>query len=212
MDTGAGHRRDASAFHRNKDATLDVLKKNIKTLRPRILEIASGSGQHASFIAGAWPEVTWSPSDIDPHNIASIDAWTAHSTLDNVKPAQVIDVTSPDWLNSETFDSWAQTYDAIFCANMIHIAPWEAATGLIEGAAKRLTEGGLLLLYGPFTVNDAHTAPSNQTFDDSLRDRNPDWGIRDISAIQQTAQAHGLELSGITQMPANNMTLILRRF
>ena len=211
MTTNTGDRRDASAFHRNKDAILDVLRKNITALRPRVLEIASGTGQHATFVAGAWPELTWSPSDIDPHAIASIDAWITHSGLDNIKPAQIIDVTSPEWLNGETFDSWAQTYDAIFCANMIHISPWQSALGLVEGAAKRLTEGGLLMMYGPFTVNDAHTAPSNQAFDDSLRARNPEWGIRDISAVQQAAQPHGLELTGITEMPANNMTLILRR-
>ena len=204
-------RLDASAFHRNKDAILDVLRKNIKALRPRILEIASGTGQHAAYFAGAWPQLTWWPSDIDPQNITSIDAWASHAGLDNIKPAQIIDVTSPAWLSGEPFDSWAQTFDAIFVANMIHIAPWQAALGLIEGAAKRLAEGGVLLIYGPFTINDAHTAPSNQAFDDSLRARNPDWGIRDISAIQQTAQRHGLELAGITQMPANNMTLILRQ-
>ncbi len=204
-------RLDASAFHRNKDAILDVLKKNIKALRPRILEIASGTGQHATYFAGQWPQSTWWPSDIDPHNIASINAWRTHAGLENVKPAQVIDVTSKAWLDGEPFDSWTSLFDAIFVANMAHITPWPATTGLIEGAAGRLVENGILLIYGPFTINEAHTAPSNQAFDEDLKARNPDWGVRDVSAIQQTAQRHGLDLTGITQMPANNLTLILRR-
>lgn len=207
-DTGG--RLDSSAFHRNKDAILDVLKKNIKNLRPRILEIASGTGQHAVYFAEHWPQTTWWPSDLDPRNIASIDAWTHHTGVDNVKPAQIIDVTSPDWLNGEAFDSWAQTFDAIFSANMIHIAPWQAAQGLIKGAAKRLTEDGALFIYGPFTINGAHTAPSNEAFDESLKSRDPSWGIRDISAIQQLAHENGLELTSIIQMPANNQVLILR--
>lgn len=211
MPKDTGGRLDASAFHRNKDAILEVLKKNIKALRPRVLEIASGTGQHAVYFAEQWPEVTWWPSDIDPQAIASINAWILHNRPGNIKPPQAIDVTSPAWLDGEAFDSWTQTFDAIFSANMIHISPWQATLGLIEGAAKRLDDGGMLILYGPFTINDTHTAPSNEAFDESLKSRNPDWGIRDVSAIQQVAQRHGLELAGITQMPANNMTLVLRR-
>ena len=211
MPKDTGGRLDASAFHRNKDAILEVLKKNVKRLHAGIRAANNGTGQHAVYFAEQWPEVTWWPSDLDSHAIASINAWILHKGLDNVKPPQAIDVTSPSWLGGEAFDSWTQTFDAIFSANMIHISPWQATLGLIEGAAKRLDDGGMLILYGPFTINDAHTAPSNEAFDESLKSRNPDWGIRDISAVQQTAQRHGFELAGITQMPANNMMLVLRR-
>ena len=203
-------RLDAPATHRNRDAILEVLRKSIKRSRPRILEIASGSGQHACYFAQNWPAVTWWPSDIEERNIDSIDAWVRHIGVENVKPARVIDVTSAAWRSGEVLDAWAAEFDFIFCANMIHIAPWAAVTGLIEGASKRLVPGGALFLYGPFMINGAHTAPSNQSFDDSLKLRDPEWGIRDLADVQAEAMQHGFNLQHITEMPANNLTLELR--
>ena len=126
-------RLDAPAFHRNKDAILNVLKAEVGARNPRILEIASGTGQHAAYFAEHWPRVTWWPSDLDPRQIESIDAWVRHAGVENVHPACFIDVASPAWRDGEPFDKWVRTFDAILAANMIHIARWQAATGLGRG-------------------------------------------------------------------------------
>jgi SAM-dependent methyltransferase len=203
-------RLDSPSTHRNRDAILQVLKKTIPESRPRILEIASGTGQHAVYFAGKWPVVTWWPSDVEARNIASIDAWRKQAGSENVKPACIIDVSSAAWRSGAMIDTWATEFDAIFCANMIHIAPWAAAAGLLEGAAKRLKPGGAVILYGPFMVNGAHTAPSNQAFDESLKARDATWGIRDLADVQAEGMRRGFNLVHVTEMPANNLTVELR--
>ncbi|MGI9464978.1 MAG: DUF938 domain-containing protein [Aestuariivirgaceae bacterium] len=208
--SSAEPRLDAPAFHRNKEAILNVLRDQIRTLHANMLEIASGTGQHAAHFAERWPQATWWPSDLDPKHIDSINAWARHTGAANIRTASLVDVTAAAWLSGDTIDRWPAIFDAILAANIIHVAPWQAAEGLIEGAAKRLAPDGALFIYGPFTCSGEHTAPSNQAFDESLRSRDPAWGVRDISQIEQVAGRHGLQVSKIIDMPANNLTLVLR--
>ncbi len=204
-------RLDAPAFHRNKVAILDVLQTYIRTQYPNVLEIASGTGQHAAYFAERWPQATIWPSDVDPRSIESINAWAQHAAARNIRPASLVDVTAASWLNGEAIDQWPAEFDAILAVNLIHIAPWQAAVGLIEGSAKRLTANGTLFIYGPFSCSGEHTAPSNQAFDENLRCRNSSWGVRDISQVEQVAGRHDLQVSKIIEMPVNNLTLVLRR-
>jgi hypothetical protein len=168
-----------------------------------VLEIASGSGEHTMHVAAAHPALTFQPSDPDPDNRASIDAWTAHLGLANVEPALDVDST-------KTFAP-VTTADVVVCINMIHIAPWQAAVGLIRNAAGVLPVGGLLFFYGPYRRNGAHTTPSNEAFDESLRARDPSWGIRDLEAVIDLARNAGLASPDIVEMPANNLSVIFER-
>jgi len=195
-------RRFAPASARNRDAILDVLGPRLPLLG-RLLEIASGSGEHTMHFAAAHPTVTFQPSDPDPANRASIDAWTMHLGLANVEPALDIDATA-------TFTP-VTTADVVVCINMIHIAPWEAAVGLIRNASTVLTVGGLLFLYGPYRRNGAHTAPSNAAFDEDLKVRDPAWGVRDLEAVTELAADNGFGAPEVVEMPANNLSVIFRR-
>jgi SAM-dependent methyltransferase len=195
-------RIQAPAAQRNREPILAV----IRTVLPPaglVLEVASGSGEHAVHFAAALPGLTFQPTDPDPDRRASIDAWAAESGLANIRPALALDATSHVW----PVDRAA----AVLCCNMIHIAPWAAAIGLVAGAARVLAAGGLLILYGPYRRNGAHTAPSNADFDESLRARNPEWGIRDLEAVAALAAEAGFGPPGITEMPANNLCLVLRK-
>ena len=195
--------RHAPATERNRDPILAVL---VRVLPPRatVLEIASGTGQHAVFFAAALPALHWQPSDRDDELLASIAAWTRVERRENVAPPLRLDVTGSTWPVSEPFD-------AMFCANLIHIAPWAACEGLMHGAGKHLVPGGVLVLYGPFKIDGAHTAPSNAAFDADLRLRDPAWGVRDLEAVAATAARHGLDLEERIAMPANNQTLVFRK-
>lgn len=168
-----------------------------------VLEIASGSGEHAVHFARALPALVWQPSDPDEAARRSIVAHTRAAGLANIRQPLAIDATRQPWPVSRVA--------AIVAINMIHIAPWDATIGLMAGAEETLAEGGVLYLYGPFREDDAHTAPSNAAFDDSLRARNASWGIRDVEAVVAAARGHDLHLDEHVVMPANNLSLILRR-
>lgn len=192
-------RLDYPATERNRDPILDILRQVLPE-RGRVLEIASGSGQHAAYFAAHMPESSWQPSDRDDELFASIESWC--EGLANVSAPVCIDVTSPKWPVS--------TADVIYCANMIHIAPWAACLGLLEGAQSTLTTMGLLCLYGPFMRNGAHTSESNYRFDVSLQSRNPGWGVRDLDVVTKEAESRNLELIRVEAMPANNLFVVFR--
>lgn len=195
-------RRFAPAAARNRDPILDVLR-GVLPERGLVLEIASGSGEHAIHFAAALPALTFQPSDPDAAARASIDAWVRAAAVPNVRPAAGLDAAAWPWPVAAA--------DAVLCINMIHIAPWSAAEGLMRGAGAVLPAGGPLLLYGPFRRDGAHTAPSNAAFDDDLRRRNPAWGVRDIEAVAALAGAAGFGPSAVTDMPANNLAVVFRR-
>jgi SAM-dependent methyltransferase len=191
------------APERNKQPILDVLRRVLPE-RGDVLEIASGTGQHSVFFAEQLPMLSWQPSDLDPDNLTSIEAWVTEAQRDNLRKPVRIDVCDGDW-NVGTRSS---TVSAIFCANMIHIAPWECTLGLIEGASRHLAQGGRFVLYGPFTIGGEHTADSNATFDASLKARDPRWGVRDSDVVIALAEKAGLRFLERIPMPANNQTLV----
>jgi SAM-dependent methyltransferase len=196
-------RRHAPAAARNRDAILGVLQRYLPP-SGSVLEIASGSGEHVVHFARASdPGLEFQPSDPDPTARASIDAWVAAVGVTNVRPAIALDATAEAWP--------VQHADAVLCINMIHIAPWAAAVGLVRGAARVLPPGGLLYLYGPFRLNGRHTAPSNERFDQDLRRQDPEWGVRDVEAVAALANAAGFGPPVVEAMPANNLSIIFRR-
>jgi SAM-dependent methyltransferase len=198
----ADARLHAPSAARNRDPILNVLRRFLPA-RGVVLELASGSGEHTVYFAQALPALAFQPSDPDPQACASIDAWTASAGLPNVRPALALDATAQPWP--------IDAADAVLCINMVHISPWQAAIGLVSGAAAILPPGGLLYLYGPYRRNGGHTAPSNEAFDRSLRARNPAWGIRDLEAVADLAAAHGFAPPAVEQMPANNLSLIFSK-
>jgi len=187
---------------RNRDPILAVLRR---VLPPRgtVLEIASGSGEHAVHFAAALPELTWQPTDRDPAALRSIAAYRDAAALPNLAPPVALDAASPAWPIAQA--------DAVVAINMVHISPWRATQGLMAGAARVLAPAGVLYLYGPYKENGAHTAPSNAEFDASLRARDPEWGVRDVREVEDLARAHGLVLAKRVAMPANNLSLVFRR-
>ncbi len=168
-----------------------------------MLEIASGTGQHAVHCASSLPGIVWQPSDPDSAARDSIAAWRTHAGLANLAEPIELDVMNDDWGIGEVA--------AIVCINMIHIAPWDAAQALFRGAGSRLGDGGVLYLYGPYRRNGAHTAPSNEAFDAQLRATDPRWGVRDLEAVQTLAEANGFGLNEIVEMPANNLSLVFAK-
>ena len=203
-------RLDAPATERNRGPILAVLERwlGATTEAPfstsfDVLEVASGTGQHAVFFARALPHLRWQPSDLDPEFLASIESWRADSRLENVAPPIRLDVRDRDWSVGPV--------GAVFNANMIHIAPWSVAEGLFAGVGRILAAEGILLLYGPFRVGGRHTAPSNEAFDADLKRRNPDWGIRDLERVALLAESAGLRLVETNDMPANNKLLVFGR-
>lgn len=192
----------SAASDRNKEPILDVLKQVLPETG-LVLEIASGTGQHAVHFAGALKGISWQPSDIDPELRESVSAWRDESGLENLLEPIHLDVTADPWPVSEAH--------AMVCANMIHIAPWEACTGLLDGAGRILPEGGILYMYGPYKVGGRHTSPGNETFDQSLRARDASWGIRNLDDVALEARRRGLHLIKTVQMPANNLSVIYRK-
>lgn len=186
---------------RNRDPILEVLKRVLQA-QGLVLEIASGSGEHAAYFANALPSLTWQPTDPDAEALGSIGAHRAAAEVPNLLPPLRLDVTAKTWPVSSA--------DFIVCCNMIHIAPWPACEGLIAGAARVLSAGGILHLYGPYTIGGRHTAPSNAAFDADLRARNPAWGIRDLDAVTALAEKCGLSRVETVEMPANNLSVIFR--
>jgi SAM-dependent methyltransferase len=190
------------APERNKQPILEVLRR-VLPQRGLVLEIASGSGQHAAFFARELPGLSWQPSDLDDENLASIAAWVAESGCANLRAPLRLDVTQADWSIAEV--------DAVFNANMIHIAPWECCEGLVRGVGRSLRDGGVFVLYGPFRLAGAHTSESNQRFDEGLRARDARWGVRDAETVIALAAEQGLVFVERVAMPANNQILVLRR-
>lgn len=195
-------RRFSPSTARNRDPILAVLRR---VLPPRglVLEIASGTGEHAVHFAGSLPARTWQPSDVDPDARVSIAAWRDQAALPNLRPVLALDVTAEPWPVAHV--------DAIVCINMIHIAPWAATEALLSGAGRHLSAGGVLFLYGPFRRDGRHTAPSNAAFDDDLRRRDPAWGVRDLEEVAALARRNGLDLKEIVAMPANNLSVVFKR-
>jgi SAM-dependent methyltransferase len=206
-----GGRLDAPAFHRNKDAIASVLIELGDDRPTELLEIACGTGQHAAYIARMWPEVTWWPSDLTEAHVASAAAWAKAGRVANVRPPVQLDVCDETWMAGDGIAGLPDAFDIVFAANIIHIAAWEVTVGLVRGAERRLKAAGALVLYGPFMVNGAHRADSNRQFDEDLKARNPDWGVRDLTQVEQLAAGEGLFLRQEIAMPANNMCVVFRR-
>jgi len=206
-----GGRLDAPAFHRNHQAIWAVLQPFLAGKSGDVVEAGSGTGQHVADFARRSPEITWWPSDLNEQHLKSIAAWRAHAGLANIRPPLRIDLSDPAWCSQMHDGSGPGELLAVFCANVIHIAPWRVAEGLFAGAARYLRADGRLFLYGPFKRDGKHTAPSNAAFDASLRDRDPEWGVRDIADLEKLAAGAGLVLIEIAEMPANNLVLVFAR-
>lgn len=190
------------ATARNKDHVLAVLREHLPAAG-LVLEIAAGAGEHALHMATHLPGLTWWPTDPDPQALASIAAWREQGPP-NLLPPLELDASRPE--------TWpVATADAVVCINMIHISPWAATEGLFAGAARILPADGVLITYGPYLEDEVDTAPSNLAFDQSLKSRNPAWGIRRREDLEALAAVHGLALHARVAMPANNLTLVFRR-
>jgi SAM-dependent methyltransferase len=195
--------RTSPSTARNREPILEVLRPRLPA-EARVLEVASGAGEHAVFLAAAIPAVSWRPTDRDAEALASIAAWRAEAGLANL--------AAPLRLDAADLATWPEgPFEAVVCINMIHIAPWAASEGLMAGAGRVLAPGGRLFLYGPFIESDVETAPSNLAFDDSLKARDPSWGLRDLAAVTALAGAHGLKLAERIGMPANNLVVVFER-
>jgi hypothetical protein len=200
--SAAGPRRSAPAALRNRDPIANVLR-NWLPASGLVLEIASGTGEHAVHFAQAFPGLDWQPSDIHPAALSSIGAWRDQANLPNLREPIVVDAGAPDWPIDRA--------DAVLSINMVHISPWASALGLIDGAARILPERGPLILYGPWLKDDIPTAESNLAFDADLKARDPEWGLRRVEDFAAAARQKGLALTDTRAMPANNLMLLLRR-
>jgi len=201
----ADARLSSPSAARNKDPVLAVLTRMFPKTGS-VLEIGSGTGEHVAHFAKALTGLTWQPSEFDAESRASIAAWIASEDLDNVRPPVALDASANPWPVEDD-----APFDAILSMNMIHIAPWEAGLGVLCGAGRLLRPGGVLAFYGPFARGGAHTSPSNAAFDESLKRRNPSWGVRDLDDVVREAGAQGLALDEVVEMPANNLTVVFRR-
>ena len=207
----ADGRLDAAAFHRNHEPIWAVLHNFLSGKSGDVLEAASGTGQHVVYFARETPDITWWPSDLNEQHLKSIDAWRAHAKLSNVKLPLRIDLSDPAWWDNTRDEGGPRELLALFCANVVHIAPWNVAEGLFAGAGRALRAGGRFFLYGPFKRDGKHTAVSNAVFDTSLREGNPAWGVRDIDDLGKLASSAGLALLETVEMPANNLILVFGR-
>jgi SAM-dependent methyltransferase len=194
--------RSAPAAARNREPILRLLRDRLP--RPAlVLEIASGTGEHAVWFSSALPGVTWQPTDLDKEALASIAAWRHEAGPKNLLPPLRLDASADTWPVAQA--------DAVVAINMVHIAPWTATKGLIAGAARVLTQGGLLFLYGPFREEGVPTGAGNAAFDADLRARDPSWGIRDLDEITALASQHGFMGPERIAMPANNLSVVFRQ-
>jgi hypothetical protein len=196
------------AADRNKEAILAQLQRILGD-RGNALEIASGTGQHAVFFAAGLPGWTWQATDADAGMLPALAARIARSGPPNLRPPLLLDVTAERWPSEEA--GFGEPFDAIYCANMLHIAPWTACAGLMRGVARHLAGDGVLVTYGPYFEDGAPPAPSNTAFDLDLRSRNPQWGIRPLAEVALAAERAGLRLHERHAMPANNLLLVFRR-
>jgi SAM-dependent methyltransferase len=203
-------RLDGPAFHRNHEPIWSAIGGFLEGAEGDLLELGSGTGQHAMTFAARTPNLTWWPSDISPTHLASIAAWRAEARLENLRAPQRIDLARADWTWHGDTNAGAPLA-AMLCINVLHISPWRVSQHLFAGAGRFLRPGGRLFLYGPFKRDGVHTAPSNADFDASLRARNPEWGVRDIGDLDGLAQAAGLAAAESSVMPSNNFVLSFTR-
>ncbi|MEH2026927.1 DUF938 domain-containing protein [Nostoc sp.] len=205
-------RQYAPATERNREPILEVLLE-VLPKSGTILEIASGTGEHAVFFASKLRDCLWLPTDVNPQLRASIISWTEHNVCDNVYAPLELDVREPVWqVENGAFDGPnTEPIVAIVNINMIHISPWSACLGLMAGAGRILKAGGILYLYGPFKQGYEHTAASNAAFDQYLRAENSEWGVRNLDDVVAVASAQNLNLKQIYQMPANNLSVVFQR-
>jgi SAM-dependent methyltransferase len=204
-------RLDAPAFHRNHQAISAVLQQFLAGRSGDVVEVGSGTGQHVVEFARDTPEIIWWPSDLNGQHLKSIKAWRAHAGLPNIRNPLRIDLSDPAWCSQMHDGRGPGQLLAVFCANVIHIAPWRVAEGLFAGAGRYLQADGRLFLYGPFKRGGRHTAVSNAVFDSSLRESNAEWGVRDVDDLKKLGQGAGLVLKEIVEMPANNLILVFER-
>lgn len=196
--------RLSPAAERNKQPILDVLR-NVLPAQARVLEIAAGTGQHAAWFAASMPAWRWLPTDAAADALPAIRAWVADTGAANVRPPVQLDVLAPAWpLGDEAFD-------AVYCANMLHIAPWRTCAALMQGAARHLAPAGVLVTYGPYLEDGVPTSPGNLAFDQSLRREDPAWGIRRREDVEHEARRAGLQLRERHALPANNLLLVWAR-
>jgi hypothetical protein len=219
-------KRHAPATARNSGPIADVLAQELPA-SGLVLEIASGTGEHALFMASRFPELTWQPSDFEQEAVESIDAWASEAKLANLRPAIQLDASQPPWpvgnadailcvkMHSDSCYNGKSVgyrkYDACVCINMVHISEWEATVGLFKGCAKYLAQGAPIILYGPYLEEHVQTALSNLAFDLSLKERNPAWGLRKVADVDRLADEYGFTRSNRYEMPANNLTIVYRR-
>ena len=200
---GAGAaRRYAPAAERNRAPILAVLRRLVPE-DARVLEVASGTGQHAAFFAARLPRTQWQPSEADPAALASIAAWAESEGASNLREPLLLDAAAGRWPVDEV--------DVVYCANLIHITPWVCCLGLLQGAGRHLARGGRLILYGPFRVDGRHTSASNAAFDRSLRAQDPRFGVRDLREVETEAAQCGLFPVESVEMPANNLVVVFER-
>ena len=204
MNTPSEKARHFPATARNRDVIAGVLRDYLPDTGT-VLEIGSGSGEHSVYFAGLFPGLIWQPSDPDPLNLDSIQAWieAAAGEVGNVRP--------PLSINASDVIMPLEAADAIMCVNVVHISPWDATEGLMRIAGRLLALGGILYMYGPYKIDGAHTAPSNETFDRSLRAQNDTWGVRDLEEICVEAEKNGLTYVEKIAMPSNNYSVVFRK-
>jgi hypothetical protein len=195
-------RRASPHVARNTRPIIDVLR-GILPDEGLVLEVASGSGEHALAFARAFPHLLWQPTDADPVSLRSVDAWRTAEGVPNLLAPVHLDATADRWPLKDV--------QAILCINMVHISPWAATQGLLAGAARLLASGQALYLYGAYRQQDVETTPSNEAFDQSLKARNAEWGLRNLEDVVAEAGRHGLELDSVVPMPANNLSVVFRR-
>lgn len=205
LGTAGDARLSSPSTARNKGPLLEALQGELTAIT-QVLEIASGTGEHAVHFCTALPHLRWQPSDIADDALASVDAWRRASALEGIAPPLRLDVMAGEW-----WESVAPPIEFVLCCNMIHISPWGTTTGLMRGAGALLGQGGKLALYGPFSRGGVHTAPSNEEFDRSLKSRDPAWGVRDRDDVAAEAARAGLALVREIEMPANNLVLLFEK-
>jgi len=195
-------KRHAPATARNSQPLAEVLARELPA-SGLVLEVASGTGEHAVFMARRFPALDWQPSDCATDALHSVEAWAQDAGLANLRPAIALDAAAGEWPIEAT--------DAVLCVNMVHISPWEATVGLFAGAGRLLPAGAPLIFYGPFIEDGVETAPSNRAFDQSLKARDPRWGLRRVADIDALAISQNLQRTARHEMPANNLVLVYRK-
>lgn len=198
-------RLTAPAARRNQVPILEVIQRFVPE-KGLIVEVASGTGEHAVFFARNFPTIFWQPTDIEPRSLESISAWKDEAKLHNLHPPKYLNV-----LEQPEREEEFHLIDMLVCINMIHISPWESTLGLMQFAGQSLAHGGFLFLYGPYKFNGRHTAPSNEAFDLSLKNRNPSWGVRDLEDVKEVAKSHHLDFMEHFSMPANNYSVVFKK-